>query len=366
MKKRTFAKRILAVLLALVMVVGLMATAGAATYTVKKGDSLWRIAKQQLGSGVKWKELYEANKDQIKDPNLIFVGQELEIPGEEPAPVDPDPVDPPVDPDPVDPPVDPDPVDPEPADDFTAKIVWPDMFGDQEGTLTVKPATGEWVLNFENLYGAYEISGTYAEDGTMTCTNDAGMGTFLPLPAIYGAGEAVIKAYLNGGEVPSVPAADYVATVVWPDMFGDQEGKLTIKAAGEWILNFENLYGAYEISGTYAEDGTMTCTNDAGMGTFLPLTAIYAAGEPAIKDYLAGEVVISGDFVTGILWPDMFGDQKGYLTVKTGTSEWVLNFENLYGSYEISGTYAEDGTHDLHQRRWYGYLPASARHFCRG
>lgn len=51
------------------------------TYTVKSGDSLWHIAAEQLGSGLKWKEVYEANKDVIKDPNLIYVGQKLVIPG---------------------------------------------------------------------------------------------------------------------------------------------------------------------------------------------------------------------------------------------------------------------------------------------
>ena len=77
-------KRILAVVLAVALLMSLCVTAaGAATYTVVKGDSLWRIAKQQLGSGLKWEEIYEANKDTIKDPNLIYVGQVLEIPGTE-------------------------------------------------------------------------------------------------------------------------------------------------------------------------------------------------------------------------------------------------------------------------------------------
>ena len=50
------------------------------TYTVVKGDSLWNIAKNTYGSGVKWTVIYEANKDIIKDPNLIYVGQKLVIP----------------------------------------------------------------------------------------------------------------------------------------------------------------------------------------------------------------------------------------------------------------------------------------------
>ncbi|MGN0985474.1 MAG: 5'-nucleotidase C-terminal domain-containing protein [Candidatus Enterenecus sp.] len=50
------------------------------TYTVVKGDCLWTIAARLLGSGYKWSSIYEANKDIISDPNLIYVGQVLEIP----------------------------------------------------------------------------------------------------------------------------------------------------------------------------------------------------------------------------------------------------------------------------------------------
>ncbi len=58
------------------------------TYTVKPGDSLSLIAKNLWGDAIRWKEIFEANRDQIKDPNLIRVGQVLKIPGAqtEPAP----------------------------------------------------------------------------------------------------------------------------------------------------------------------------------------------------------------------------------------------------------------------------------------
>lgn len=50
-------------------------------YIVKKGDCLWRIAKEEMKSGMYWKELYELNKENIgDDPNLIFPGQELQMP----------------------------------------------------------------------------------------------------------------------------------------------------------------------------------------------------------------------------------------------------------------------------------------------
>ena len=51
-----------------------------ATYTVKSGDCLWNIAKKQLGNGSRWREIYELNKDKIKNPNLIYPNQILTLP----------------------------------------------------------------------------------------------------------------------------------------------------------------------------------------------------------------------------------------------------------------------------------------------
>ncbi|MEY8357079.1 LysM peptidoglycan-binding domain-containing protein [Lachnospiraceae bacterium 54-53] len=52
----------------------------AKTYTVVKGDSLWAIAKKQLGNGSRWQEIYNLNKDKISNPNLIYPGQVLNLP----------------------------------------------------------------------------------------------------------------------------------------------------------------------------------------------------------------------------------------------------------------------------------------------
>ncbi|MFL7792798.1 MAG: LysM peptidoglycan-binding domain-containing protein [Anaerolineae bacterium] len=52
----------------------------AKTYVVQPGDSLSKIAKELLGDAARWSEIFELNKDQIKDPNLIQVGQELRLP----------------------------------------------------------------------------------------------------------------------------------------------------------------------------------------------------------------------------------------------------------------------------------------------
>jgi nucleoid-associated protein YgaU len=49
-------------------------------YAVKKGDSLSKIAKAHWGDANKWPKLFEANKEVIKDPDLIYPGQQLRIP----------------------------------------------------------------------------------------------------------------------------------------------------------------------------------------------------------------------------------------------------------------------------------------------
>ena len=51
------------------------------TYVVVKGDSLSKIAKREYGDANKWRTIYEANKDLINDPDLIFPGQTLKVPG---------------------------------------------------------------------------------------------------------------------------------------------------------------------------------------------------------------------------------------------------------------------------------------------
>lgn len=50
------------------------------TYTVKKGDCLWNIAKQFYGNGSAYTKIYDANTKQIANPNLIYPGQVFVIP----------------------------------------------------------------------------------------------------------------------------------------------------------------------------------------------------------------------------------------------------------------------------------------------
>ena len=56
------------------------ASAGLRTYTVVSGDSLSKIAKREYGDANKWHAIFEANRDKIKDPDLIHPGQVLTIP----------------------------------------------------------------------------------------------------------------------------------------------------------------------------------------------------------------------------------------------------------------------------------------------
>ena len=48
-------------------------------YTVVTGDSLSKIAKRFYGDANRWQKIFDANRDQIKDPDLIRPGQKLKI-----------------------------------------------------------------------------------------------------------------------------------------------------------------------------------------------------------------------------------------------------------------------------------------------
>lgn len=52
----------------------------ATTYTIQKGDCLWNIARKIYGDGSMYTKIYEANKDKITNPNLIYTGQVITIP----------------------------------------------------------------------------------------------------------------------------------------------------------------------------------------------------------------------------------------------------------------------------------------------
>ena len=50
------------------------------THIVKRGDTLWGLAKKYYGNGNQYNKIYNANKDKIKNPNLIIDGWKLVIP----------------------------------------------------------------------------------------------------------------------------------------------------------------------------------------------------------------------------------------------------------------------------------------------
>jgi nucleoid-associated protein YgaU len=55
-------------------------SAAGRSYTVQKGDSLSKIAKREYGDAQQWRRIYEANRDLIQNPDLIYPGQVFRIP----------------------------------------------------------------------------------------------------------------------------------------------------------------------------------------------------------------------------------------------------------------------------------------------
>jgi nucleoid-associated protein YgaU len=59
---------------------GTAAASSGKTYTVKAGDTLSKIAKDHLGNANAYMKIYEANRDQLSNPDLIKPGQVLKLP----------------------------------------------------------------------------------------------------------------------------------------------------------------------------------------------------------------------------------------------------------------------------------------------
>ena len=53
---------------------------GEQSYTIESGDTLSKIAKRHYGSPNAWKQIFEANRDVIDDPDRIFPGQVIKLP----------------------------------------------------------------------------------------------------------------------------------------------------------------------------------------------------------------------------------------------------------------------------------------------
>jgi LysM repeat protein len=70
-------------LVAVVILAGFTPVQQVATHTVVPGDCLWNLSKTYYGSPWEWRRIWNANKSQISDPNLILPGWILTIPGKE-------------------------------------------------------------------------------------------------------------------------------------------------------------------------------------------------------------------------------------------------------------------------------------------
>lgn len=58
---------------------------GGRTYTIEKGDTLSKIAEEQLGHAGAWKQIFETNRDVLDDPDRIFPGQVIKLPPKAPS-----------------------------------------------------------------------------------------------------------------------------------------------------------------------------------------------------------------------------------------------------------------------------------------
>jgi nucleoid-associated protein YgaU len=51
---------------------------------VKAGDTLSHVALQYYGNARKWPQIYEANKETMKNPNYLYIGQKINVPADTP------------------------------------------------------------------------------------------------------------------------------------------------------------------------------------------------------------------------------------------------------------------------------------------
>jgi nucleoid-associated protein YgaU len=50
------------------------------TVIIKRGDNLWRISRDMYGEGLRYSTIYQANREQIRNPDLIYPGQVFVLP----------------------------------------------------------------------------------------------------------------------------------------------------------------------------------------------------------------------------------------------------------------------------------------------
>ncbi|MGD2130180.1 MAG: LysM peptidoglycan-binding domain-containing protein [Lysobacterales bacterium] len=55
-------------------------TGEARSYTVQRGDTLWRVAERMYGNGDNYQAIFEANRETLETPDQLLPGQKLVIP----------------------------------------------------------------------------------------------------------------------------------------------------------------------------------------------------------------------------------------------------------------------------------------------
>ena len=50
---------------------------------IRRGDNLWTVARRNYGAGIRYTTIFDANRDQVRDPDLIYPGQVLKVPENE-------------------------------------------------------------------------------------------------------------------------------------------------------------------------------------------------------------------------------------------------------------------------------------------
>ena len=53
-----------------------------ASVIIRRGDSLWKVARRNYGAGIRYTTIFEANRDQVRDADLIYPGQVLKVPAQ--------------------------------------------------------------------------------------------------------------------------------------------------------------------------------------------------------------------------------------------------------------------------------------------
>lgn len=292
-------KKVLAVILAAVMVLGCIGSAAAAQYTVVKGDSLWRIALDNLGSGLKWTDIYEANKDQIKDPNLIYVGQKLVLPDSE---------------------------------DSSAMFAWESsplayegpLFDVTGGVLSWNPTTMEWRAIVPSMYGDSIMAGTITEDGTLILIEDSTGGYCqYDLPMV----QAEFDPLFSGWKCSALSFKGA--------MFDITGGTLSWNPSSlEWKAVYPTMYGETVLSGAYSEDGTLTLLEDStgGYGQY-DIPAIQTVFEELLAGWRSAPLAFAGS---------MFDVSGGTLSWNPETSCWKAVYPTMYGETVLTGIFDEN------------------------